>query len=101
MTRAVVWSLTAIDDFDEAIGFLADRNPHAARRMSAAIGEAASKLANLPTGRPGRVEDTYEKPVPRTPYVIAYAMPDTETLVIVRVIQMARDWPEGSWPRSD
>ena len=100
MTRLVVWSLTAIDDFDQAIGFLADRNPYAAERVAAAISEAASKLGDRPTGRPGRVEETYEKPVPRTPYVIAYAMSDTETLVIVRVIHMARDWPEGSWPSS-
>jgi plasmid stabilization system protein ParE len=100
MTRTVVWSLTAIDDFNKATEYLADRNPHAARRVAAAIDEVASKLGDLPTGRPGRVEDTYEKPVPRTPYVIAYAMPDTETLVIVRVIHMARDWPEGAWPSS-
>ncbi len=100
MTKSVVWSLTAIEDLEKATGFLADRNPHAARRVATAIGEAASKLGDLPTGRPGRVEKTYEKPVPRTPYVIAYAMPDPETLVIVRVIHMARDWPEHSWPDS-
>jgi plasmid stabilization system protein ParE len=99
MSRNIVWSATAIDDFEAAIGFLAERNPHAALRVATAIDEAVRKLGGMPTGRPGRVAGIYEKPVPGTPYVVAYASaPETATLAILRIIHMARDWPEGSWP---
>jgi plasmid stabilization system protein ParE len=30
--------------------------------------------------------------------MIAYAIPETSRLVILRVIHNARDWPEESWP---
>jgi plasmid stabilization system protein ParE len=45
------------------------------------------------------MEGTFEKIVQRTPYVIAYVMPaQSETLVILHVIHMARDWSQDRWP---
>jgi plasmid stabilization system protein ParE len=56
----------------------------------------------MATGRPGRVGGTYEKPVTRLPYIIAYAIDlvaGRETVVILRVIHGARDWQLDEWPK--
>lgn len=98
MSRSVEWSASALDDFDTTIGFIAQDNPHAARRVAAAIDSTARKLADMPTGRPGRVSGTYEQKIPRLPYTIAYAVPETSRLVILRVIHNARNWPDETWP---
>ncbi|SFH98065.1 Plasmid stabilization system protein ParE [Bosea sp. OK403] len=98
MSRSVEWPASALDDFNATISFIARDNPHAARRVAAAIDDAARTLAEMPTGRPGRVGATYERTIPRLPYMIAYAIPETSRLVILRVIHNARDWPEESWP---
>ncbi|WNJ88163.1 type II toxin-antitoxin system RelE/ParE family toxin [Bosea sp. 685] len=98
MSRGVEWSASGLDDLDATIGFIARDNPHAARRVAAAIDSAVRKLAEMPTGRPGRVGVTYERKIPRLLYTIAYAIPETSRLVILRVIHNARDWPEESWP---
>lgn len=39
----------------------------------------------------------YEKPVNRTPYIIAYSLSD-HAIRIARVVHGARDWPDGEWP---
>lgn len=98
----VVWSATALDDFDRTIAYLAERNPNAAARVAERIDRTARALRALPTGRPGRVAGSYEKIVPGLPYIIAYAIgpPGSgNSLVILRVIHGARDWPSGQWPR--
>lgn len=61
-------------------------------------GEALGEMA---TGRPGRVTGTYEKSVTRLPYIISYELRsilDQESVVILRVIHTARDWPAQEWP---
>jgi plasmid stabilization system protein ParE len=56
----------------------------------------------MATGRKGRVGGTYEKPVPRLPYIMAYALSTladgSEAVVILRVIHGVRNWPEDEWP---
>lgn len=55
----------------------------------------------MATGRPGRVNGTYEKLVPRLPYILAYAIVSQdgrEIVTILRVIHTARDWREDDWP---
>ena len=55
----------------------------------------------MATGRPGRVSGSYEKLVPRLPYILAYAIAsqgEREVIAILRVIHMARDWREDDWP---
>lgn len=95
--RRVVWSDTALDDFERAIAYIAAESRSGAQHIAAAIDDTATRLGEMATGRPGRVEGTYEKPVARTPYIIAYALTQRD-LVIVRVIHGARDWPTGQWP---
>jgi toxin ParE1/3/4 len=101
--RRVVWSEAALDDMDDLTAYIVADNPVAALRVLDRIEETAKRLGEMPIGRPGRISGTYEKPVRRLPYIIAYAIQAVPTgreqVVILRVIHGARNWPEGTWPR--
>ena len=103
MTRPVLWSRDALEDLKQAVGYIAERNPAAARRIGSIIRAAGNELAAIATGRRGWVVGTYEKVVRRTPYILAYEigpLPDgRESVVILRLIHGARDWREGEWPK--
>lgn len=59
------------------------------------VHEAVSGLAAFPRqGRPGRVIDTRELVVPRTPFTVAYRIV-SQTVEIVAVIHQAQQWPES------
>ena len=101
MKRPVIWSRSALDDLKAQVAYIAAENPAAALRVADVIRATATALSEIPTGRPGRVTDTYEKSVTRLPYIIAYAIsssPAGEAIAIVRVIHTARDWREEDWP---
>jgi toxin ParE1/3/4 len=101
VTRRVVWSRRARDELLEIGRYIARDNPAAARRMAAALQTAGNRLGEAPIGRPGRVSGTYEKVVPRLPYIIAYTLlpyRGAEAVVILRVIHGARNWPDEQWP---
>lgn len=96
--RPIIWSRSALDDLKAQVTYIAVENPAAAQRVADMIMASALALSDIPTGRSGRVIDTYEKPVTRLPYIIAYAItssPTGESISIVRVIHTARDWPAG------
>lgn len=95
--RRLVWSESALADFERAILYIAEQDVSAARLVADRIDETARLLAEMPVGRPGRVIGTYEKSVLRTPYIFAYAVSD-HSVTILRVIHGSRDWPEGEWP---
>lgn len=100
--REVVWSAAALDDLENSIAYIAERNATAATRVLTSISKAGDELGKAATGRRGRVADTYEKSVSGLPYIIAYAFspqPEIgERITILRVIHTARDWPAGQWP---
>lgn len=98
--RAVVWSDDAIRDFEAAISYIARESRAAASLIADRIETSIDQLADIPTGHPGRVGNTYEKLVQRTPYIIAYALSDRQ-VTIVRIIHGSRDWPDGEWPAVD
>ncbi len=102
MNRTVTWSHAALDDLKAQITYIARDNPVAARRVAYRIRGTCDALAEFATGHPGRVATTYEKSVIGLPYIIAYAIDvrgDTETIVVLHIIHMARDWREEEWPR--
>ncbi|UFW66897.1 type II toxin-antitoxin system RelE/ParE family toxin [Rhizobium laguerreae] len=75
---------------------MAKDNPDAAERVVDAIEDAGTKLGEFATGRPGRITGTYEKSLTRLPYIISYelrSIAGRESVVILRVIHTARDWP--------
>ncbi|RAH95652.1 type II toxin-antitoxin system RelE/ParE family toxin [Acuticoccus sediminis] len=95
--RRVVWAHSAVDDFADALTFIARSDPGAASSIADRIDDAVQRLEEHAVGRPGRISGTYEKPVRRTRYIIAYALED-EVLTILRIIHTARDWTEEGWP---
>jgi plasmid stabilization system protein ParE len=98
--RRIVWADEARADVREAIRYIAADNPAAARSVRQRINDAVSLLADMPAGHPGRVKGTYEKPVRKTSYIIAYALSD-RAITIIHVIHEKRDWPEDAWPEAD
>jgi plasmid stabilization system protein ParE len=102
MRRLVSWSREALDDIKKQVAFIAQDNPAAARRVADSIRDAGNALGEMATGRPGRVTGSYEKSVARLPYIIAYQLrpiAGRESVVILRVIHAARDWPAEEWPQ--
>lgn len=72
--RPAIWSRSALDDLKAQVTYIAAENPAAAQRVAEMIIASTLALSDIPTGRLGRVIDTYEKPVTRLPYIIAYAI---------------------------
>lgn len=101
MTRAVQWSRGELDDIKEQIAYISQDNPRAARLAADRILDAGAALGEMATERPGRVSGTYEKPLSRLPYIIAYAVTAKgarQSISILRVIHAARDWQDEAWP---
>ena len=97
--RRLIWTDGARADFDSAIRYIAADRPIAGRQVGQRILAAASALAEMPTGRRGRVVGTYEKVVTGLPYILAYEIDDQDGVVrILHLIHGARDWPNDSWP---
>jgi plasmid stabilization system protein ParE len=100
--KPVVWSTEARRDYLDILRYIADDNPFAAEKVVDALEKTGNELGRFATGRPGRVTGTYEKSVTRLPYIIAYALvtrADHDSVVILRVIHTARNWPAEDWPR--
>ena len=102
MRRPVRWSLDARADLLSISDYIRADSPEAARRVARQIEASSKLLGEFATGRAGRVEGTYEKGVPRLPYVIAYEVradsAGRETVFVLRVIHTSRDWRPGEWP---
>ena len=95
--RQVVWTKSASRELNEHLSYIAEDSPQNARLVGARIQKTTASLAELATGHFGRVLNTYEIVVPRTPYIVAYEKTGA-MIVILRVIHAARDWRGGSWP---
>lgn len=100
--RRVLWSRDALDDLLQNAAYIARDNPAAARRIATALRKCGGQLGKSATGRRGRMSGTYEKVVPRLPYIIAYTLaPDRsgeDAVMILRLIHGARDWRAEAWP---
>ena len=97
MIRRVEWSDDAVDDFEQSMGFIARDSEGNARLVSSRILDAIDLLAEIQTGRQGRVAGTYEKMIQSTPYIVAYRVTE-RAIFVLRIIHGSRDWPEGEWP---
>lgn len=101
MSREVVWSNSARHEYLAITRCVAERDPAAAGRIADRIDEAAAALAEFATGRPGRVNGTYERVLKGLPYTLAYELvvrPEGgEVVAILHFIHTSRDWPPGRW----
>lgn len=95
--RLIVWTGEARSEVRSAITRISETDPAAARLVLKRIHTAVALLAERPIGHQGRVKNTYEKLVLKTPYIIAYALSDRD-ITILHVIHGSRDWPEEAWP---
>ena len=91
----VVWFKRAIQDLVHLKQYIAQDNPMAARQVVARIGSAVSLLSTQPAiGRPGRVPNTKELVVDRTPYILPYRVRNKQ-IEILRVLHSAKQWPNS------
>jgi toxin ParE1/3/4 len=96
--RRLDFTPEALADLEEITAFISLDSPAGAIRVRARIIATLNNLAFMPAARAGRNAGTYEKPVRGLPYIIAFELPDKQTLRVLRIIHGARDWPAGGWP---
>src|SRR5436190_21788483 len=92
----ILWLEQAERDLNEAFDYILERDPQAAFRFYKTIREKVELLAAQPgLGRPGRVQDTRELIITKTPYLVAYTVDHRlDAVVVLRVLHGARTWPE-------
>jgi toxin ParE1/3/4 len=93
----ILWHARAEADLTAAFDNLIERDPAAALRAFEAIRARVEMLAVHPAlGRPGRVPDTRELVVGRTPYIVAYTVDARrEAVIILRVLHGVQRWPDA------
>lgn len=93
------WTRPALAHIAEISAHIRSDSPAAARRAVEQIRRDAEHLRRHPLfGRAGRIEGTRELVVSRFPYIIAYRLPDADTVEILAIIHDAREWPKGFDP---
>lgn len=88
------WSLFAQADRDAIFDYIEADSPQAAITVDDRIQVQVEGLMQFPeSGRPGRIEETRELVILRTPYIAAYRITG-DTVRILRVLHGAQQWPE-------
>ena len=94
MDRKLDWSRLAIADRNAIFDYIEADSPTAAEEIDERIRVAVENLLRFSEmGRNGRIEETRELVIPRTPYIAVYQI-SHETIRILRVLHGARQWPE-------
>jgi toxin ParE1/3/4 len=89
----LVWSPTGRRDLREVRRYIAQDDRAAADRTVRRILRAVDNLRDFPwLGRAGRLPGTRELIIPRTPFIVVYAVAG-QTIEIFAVIHGARRWP--------
>jgi len=88
------WSEDALNDLDNLQIYITANNPEAAQEIVERILMTIEFLARQPNlGKPGRVPETRELVVGKTPVIIPYRA-EENTLEILRVYHHSRRWPD-------
>ena len=90
----LVWSQRALDDRRAIYAYIEVDDPRAAMAVDDRIETATRRLIDFAnSGRAGRVENTRELVIARTPYVAPYrVVGDVER--VLRALHGARIWPD-------
>jgi addiction module toxin, RelE/StbE family len=92
----IEWLDRALDDFDEAMSYIAERNPQAAQDVARQVHRQVAQLRFHPLlGRPGRVEGTRELVIGGTHFVLPYRFDGRDLAEILAVMHDAQEWPGG------
>jgi toxin ParE1/3/4 len=95
MKLRLVWTRVAVQDLTAMRDWLGRHNPQAAQEQARLILAAAQRLTQFPgQGKPGRVPDTRELVIARTPYVLPYTVHDDQ-LVVLAVLHQQQVWPRA------
>ncbi len=90
----VIWFKRAILDLTAAKDYITQDNPRAAQQTVQRIKDKVSLLSEQPgIGRPGRVPNTKELVVDRTPFILPYRVRDNK-IEILRMLHTSRRWPK-------
>jgi toxin ParE1/3/4 len=91
----IEWSPVALDDRDRIFDYydIEEDSPRTAVMVDERIAQQIDVLIDHPEfGRPGRVEDTRELVISKTPYVVAYRIMG-DAIRILRVLHGKQLWP--------
>ena len=87
------WSSEAQRDYYDQIGYIAERNFPAARKIQNRVSKSIELLRLHPEiGRPGRVEGTRELIVSGAPLIVIYSFADN-CIVIIGILNTYMDYP--------
>jgi len=90
----VVWYKRAIEDLKSAKDYITQDNPQAAQEVVQRIKNKISVLREQPAiGRLGRIPNTKELVIDRTPFILPYRVRDNR-IEILRVLHSSRRWPK-------
>jgi addiction module RelE/StbE family toxin len=91
----IEWSRQSAEDIRSLYRFLYARSPKAAARISRAIVIAVERsLSKNPAlGHAGRVPDTRELVIPKTPYIAPYRV-RRDRIIVLRVYHHSERWPD-------
>jgi toxin ParE1/3/4 len=97
-TRAVVikWTEQTVRQLDQARDYIALSNSEAVGfQVTKQIVTSVQQLAAFPlSGRASQVSGTRELVIPRTPFIVAYAV-NSARIVILAIYHGAQPWPEN------
>ena len=93
----ILWLRRAETDLNQIFDYLSEFDDGAASRILDLIRDRVATLADLPgSGRSGRIPDTRELAIARTPYVVAYTVDRRiDAVIVLRVLHGSRRWPEN------
>lgn len=91
----LVWTKQAIADLNAAHDYIAETAPEAAGLIIERIEKSLESLRQFSEmGRLGRVKDTREVVVPRTPFILPYRVRKNR-IEILAVLHGSRRWPDS------
>ena len=91
----VRWTRKAIENLENAVEYIAQDKPLAAKNVAQKIWDAFQLLADQPgLGRPGRVFCTRELIITDLPFILPY-IEKSGVIYILRVIHTSMKWPKN------
>jgi plasmid stabilization system protein ParE len=89
----VIWSAASVRHLQQVVEYLQGESASGAISTRRRILETVWKIGQMPySGRIGRVVDTREAVVSRSPYIVVYQV-SAQAVEILGIWHGARDWP--------
>lgn len=89
----IVWTKIALADLESARNYLSEVSPEFVHKIVTQLRSTLKVLASHPyIGRPGRVKDTRELPLQKTPFILVYRIKQNQ-IQILTFLHSSRRWP--------